>query len=309
MEIIERSRLDARVKLRHVRCFIEVARARSLARAAQALGLSQPAVSKTLAELEGIVGARLLVRSRKGAELTPAGALALPGFAASLAEIERGMEALRGAGGAVEARVRVGVLPTVAAHVAPRAVARFMADMPGAVVALTTGPNLYLLELLREGRLDMVVGRLGAPEAMTGLTFQHLYSEAVRFVVRPGHPLLAGPFDARRLADFALIAPGPDAVIRPAVDRLLIALGAGRPRARVETVSNAFGRAFVREADAVWIISEGVVARDLADGALAVLDIDTHDTLGPVGLTVRAETEPSDAARMFQRAVRMAAAG
>ena len=47
-----------------------------------------------------------------------------------------------------------------------------------------------LLEQLRLGELDLVVGRLAAPEKMTGFFFEHLYSEQVLFVVRAGHPLL-----------------------------------------------------------------------------------------------------------------------
>ena len=295
-----------RIKLRHLRCFLEAARRARLAAAADRLGLGQPAVSKTISELEAIVGARLLDRSRRGAELTPAGAVLLPRVAASLGEIARGLEDL--GGGAREA-VRVGALPTVAAHVMPRAVRLFCERDPEPVVRLMPGPNTYLLDLLREDRLDLVIGRLGAPEAMSGLAFAHLYSEAIRFVVRPGHPLLGpSPPPPERLAAFPFVVPDPDAVIRPAADRLLIALGVGRPADRIESVSSAFGRNYVRETEAVWLISEGVVARDLADGTLAALPIAADDTLGPVGLTMRADALPAPAVRRFVEAVRAVAA-
>ncbi|MGH6625963.1 MAG: LysR family transcriptional regulator, partial [Burkholderiaceae bacterium] len=61
------------VQLRHLRCFVAVAQQRHLARAAEKLALSQPAVSKTLVELEQLAGARLVARGRRGAQLTPAG--------------------------------------------------------------------------------------------------------------------------------------------------------------------------------------------------------------------------------------------
>ncbi|MEM6486667.1 MAG: pca operon transcription factor PcaQ [Pseudomonadota bacterium] len=297
--------LAGRIKLRHIRCFAEIARARSLAGAAERLALSQPTVSKTLAELETILGARLVTRSRRGAELTHAGAGLLPRVAAALTELERGLEGLRGAAG--RERLRVGVLPTVAASIAPQAIRRFHAERPEVVVTLVTGPNLYLVERLRAGGLDLVVGRLAVPDKMKGLAFQHLYSELVRAVVRPGHPLVAAaPGGATLwLGDFPLVLPDRDAVIRPAVDRLLITLGVGEPMRRIESVSNAFGRNFVRDTDAIWLISEGVVARDLADGTLARLEIDTAETLGPVGLTTRAggEGEPAVALRHFMRII------
>ena len=66
--------IDERIKFRHLQCVLAVARLGSLQRAAETLAISQPAVSKTLKELEALLGVRLLERGRKGAELTAAGA-------------------------------------------------------------------------------------------------------------------------------------------------------------------------------------------------------------------------------------------
>ncbi|MDF5827860.1 LysR family transcriptional regulator [Pseudomonas aeruginosa] len=65
--------LDNRIKFRHLACFLEVARQRSFMRRRMPLAVSQPAISKTLKELEEILGARLFERSKAGAELTEAG--------------------------------------------------------------------------------------------------------------------------------------------------------------------------------------------------------------------------------------------
>jgi LysR family pca operon transcriptional activator len=76
----------------------------------------------------------------------------------------------------------------------------------------------------------------------------------------------------------------------------------------VETVSDAFGRAFVRSSDAIWIISTGVVAADIEDGVLATLPIDTSETRGPVGLTIRADINPSTPLSILMQTIRQAAA-
>ena len=68
-----------RLKMRHLQCLVMVAQERNLVRAAGALSLTQPAVSKTVAELEEIVGRQLLVRRRRGVELTPAAEVLVPG--------------------------------------------------------------------------------------------------------------------------------------------------------------------------------------------------------------------------------------
>lgn len=304
------SALESRIKFRHVRCFLQVARLRSVQKAAQALGISQPAASKTLIELEGILGVQLVRRGRREAVLTVYGEAFFHHAAASVVAMRDGIEGLAQLKGRGAGTLHIGGLPTVAAHFLPEAVERFQAEGGDVVVHLVTGPNRYLLDRLRLGELDLVVGRLAGSEQMADLAFVHLYSEEVRVIVRRDHPLLASrPPDLTRLRDFTVLLPDAGAVIRPAVDRLLIAMGVSTPPRRIETVSNAFGRAYVRRTDAVWIISHGVVAQDLEEGTLTMLDLDTSDTKGPVGLTTRSDQPASPALTLFMNAVRAVAAG
>ena len=85
---------------------------------------------------------------------------------------------------------------------------------------------------------------------------------------------------------------------------MLIAHGIGALPDRIETVSTSFGRAFTRETDAIWIISNGAVASDIAEGNLVELPIDTSDTFGPVGLTTRIDSPVSPPVEMLINAVR-----
>jgi LysR family pca operon transcriptional activator len=206
--------------------------------------------------------------------------------------------------------INVGALPTVATRLMPPAIQAFKADGVETVVRISTGHNTVLLSQLRVGDLDLVVGRLAEPELMTGLSFEHLYSERVSFLVRPGHPLLSlEPFEMGRIVDYTVLLPIEGSIIRPFVDRLLIANGVGPIRDRIETVSPAFGRGYARTSDAVWIISQGVAADDIDDGLLIELPVDTRETLGPVGLTTRADTPPALATQMLMQAVRDVTAG
>jgi LysR family pca operon transcriptional activator len=221
----------------------------------------------------------------------------------------QGVESLTQDGTGAETAIRVGVLPTVAARIVPRAVQRFR-QHSRAMISLESGANASMLSQLRVGDLDLVVGRLAQPDQLTGLSFAYLYSERVSFVVRAGHPLLGdSAFALERIRDYPVIYPIDGSIIRPYVERFLIANGVGTLPDRIETVSNAFGRVFVRETDAVWIISHGVVARETEEGSLVELPVDTSDTLGPVGLTTRAGEPPSPLVQMFMDAVRDAASG
>lgn len=299
--------IDPRIKIRHVSCFLEVARLRSVVRAADALGISQPAASKTIKELEDILGGTLFDRSRRNLFLSPFGEVFYRYASTGLAALRQGIDAARGVQDVLT--VRVGALPTVAAHILPQAVADFTDSGQSAHARIITGPNNYLLAMLRTGDVDFVIGRMGEPDAMAGLSFEHLYSERVVLAVRPGHPLLRDrSFDIAMIDRFQTLMPTPDSVIRRSVDRMLLTQGITRLRDEIETVSTAFGRAYVRSTDAIWIISEGVVANDVAEGQLSLLPVDTDDTIGPVGVTVRIDTVASLATGDFIACVRRAAA-
>lgn len=296
--------IDRRIKLRHLRCFLEVARLRSVVGAAESLGVSQPAVSKTLRELEEIVGGSLMDRSRSGVFLTDAGELFHHYASAGLAALQQGLSGVARGRMTQDLLLRIGVLPTVAARLAPAAVHRYSRNPSAATLSLVTGPNRFLLETLRAGDLDLVIGRLAAPEMMRDLSFIHLYSEPVVLVVRPGHPLLAGGHpDLGVLADYPVLIPPPDAVIRRSVEQLLLVHNVTDLPHRIETVSNAFGRAYTRQYDAIWIISHGVVANDLDEGYLVRLPVAIDNVSGPVGLTLRATADPSPPLRLLMQTV------
>ncbi|ENP34606.1 hypothetical protein B974_02542 [Brucella abortus 87/28] len=189
----------------------------------------------------------------------------------------------------------------------PKAISLFLGEKTGSKVKIVTGENAVLLEQPRVGDLDLVVGRLAAPEKMTGFSFEHLYSERVRFLVRAGHPLLDDDTIFDHLANYPVLMPTRNSIIRPFVERLLITNGVGSLPTQIETVSDAFGRAFVRDSDAVWIISEGVAAHDVAEGKLVALPIDTSETTGPVRLTMRTDMVQTAPLQILVQTIREAA--
>ena len=274
--------IDSRVKFRHLQTFVEVARQKSVMRAAEILHVSQPAVTKTIRELEEALGVAVFERDGRGIKSHRLGEV-------FLRPCRRG-----GHGAAAGRRFRPpGRRRRPAADPHRRAADRFGADhaarhepvpearRPAAAIKIVTGENAVLLEQLRVGELDLVVGRLAAPEKMTGFSFEHLYSEQVVFVVRAGHPLLdAGQNVFARLGDYPVLMPTRGSIIRPFVERFFIANGMPALPTEIETVSDSFGRAFVRQSDAIWIISAGVVAGDIVERRLRRLPIDTERDQG-----------------------------
>ncbi|WP_421850548.1 pca operon transcription factor PcaQ [Oricola sp.] len=292
--------IDRRIKFRHIQCFVEIARERSLKRAAQKLHLTQPAISKTLKELEEILDRQLLVRSRAGVDLTTEGATFLRSAQMSIAALQQGLDGLHA--DAHGAQLAIGVLPSVAARLIPDVASVFGELAPNVTLRVQDGPHLHLMNRLKLGEIDVVIGRMGDHEQMAGVTFTRLYREAVVLVVRAGHPLINDPVLAN-IRNWPIVYPPPGSAIRPLADRFMIESGIGTLPRRIETVSGAFGRVYVRRSDAVWIISEGVVANEIADGVLVRLPFNMETTLGPIGIMTREDGELPPSARLFRDAV------
>jgi LysR family pca operon transcriptional activator len=323
-----------RLKLRQLACFLEVADRKSFARAADALNTTQPAVSKTIAELEACLGVTLLERSRRGVRLTADGETFRAHAGASMAALRQAVVSVAQSRQA-EQRIAIGVLPTVAAHLMPRAIQRAKAAGLRATIVLATGGNDVLLQLLKDKKLDLVVGRFAEIGLMRELAFEHLYAEEIVVCARAGHPLAGdgkppndktlnrktvnGENSSKRktskgegkrlislaaIADYTVLLPERASIIRPAVDALLEARGLARLPDVIETTSPMFGRGYLKISDAIWIISRGVVADDLAQGDITLLPVEVDVVTGPVGVTLRADGAAAPGVELIRRALR-----
>ena len=297
-----------RMKLRYLQCLVAIAAHRHMGRAAESLGISQPAISKTLAELENIVQTTLVIRSRRGAALTEKG-LTLLGYAgSSLRTLREGLDHISSAVRPDVAVIAIGTLPTVASTVVPHAIRQFKLGWPGARLSVRSGVNAELLALLKRGELDLVLGRVAEPSEMRGLSYEHIYEEDLVLVVRPGHPLAGlSEVDPAAVVQFPMLVPLPGTAIRHSVDSFLIRHGVGLGKDMIETISDTFARAYVAISDTVWMIAVGVVEDDLRIGRLARLACDTHHTTASVGLTLRSDVVPSHAVRALLECIRAAA--
>jgi DNA-binding transcriptional LysR family regulator len=294
------------VQLRHLRCLVAVAQERNLARAAERLALSQPAVSKTLAELEALAGLRLVERGPKGARLTAAGEDLLAHALRVLEALGEAGESVDGGRSTRNARLRLGALSSVAPAWLPQVLESFGQSHPQVIVTLSTGPNPPLLDALRAGQLDSVLGRITDPQHMSGLSFELLQTDPLAVVTRAGHPLTeASPLSIHAVLDYPLVVYSEGTIPRHTTESFLSAWGLKLPEARrLETLDVMVARLLVRDTDSVWFTPLGAAADDLANGTLVRLALPTPGTEEPVGLLVRSDVALPVHAREFTAQVR-----
>ena len=306
---MQRRLADSRVKFRHLQCFLAVAQFGGVQKAAESLSITQPAVSKTVAELEEILGVKLFERGRHGAAITREGQLFVPHASACVSALRQGVDLLTREGGGAPASLEIGMLPTIAPALVPPMLARFAKEWPQVVVRLVTSSNAELLERLKAGTIEFAIGRLADPEKMIGLNFEQLFNEPLAVVVRAGHPLAAGAASSAALPaalseQFPVVLPPFGTLIRQSAESLLTMSGAAPLASFVEVLSVSVGRALALENDALWFVPLSAVERDLDGGALVRLPLPYAGTEEPVGLIRRTDSEPTPVARTLIEAVR-----
>lgn len=181
-----------------LKVFREVARRGSLSAAAEALGYTQPSVSRQIAALESAMGVRLLDRLPRGVRLTEEGRCLLPHAEAVLERLDTAAEDLAALGALETGRLRVGAFDSADTALVPRALAAFRAEHPRVALSLVEGNSRGQVEQLLNGRTDV---SLVSGQSHPALELRHLMDDPMLVALPAGHRLAASP--VLRLAELA----------------------------------------------------------------------------------------------------------
>ncbi|EBZ4587520.1 LysR family transcriptional regulator [Salmonella enterica subsp. enterica serovar Hato] len=293
-----------RIRLRHLHTFVAVAQQGTLGRAAETLNLSQPALSKTLNELEQLTGTRLFERGRLGAQLTVPGEQFLTHAVKVLDALNTAGQALNRKEDASADVVRVGALPTAALGILPAAIGRFHQQHKSTSLQVATMNNTMLLAGLKSGEIDLGIGRMSDPELMGGLNYELLFLESLKLVVRPGHPLLQETITLSRVMEWPVVVSPKGTVPRQNAEALLQSQGCKMPAGCIETLSASLSRQLTVDYDYVWFVPSGAVKEDLRQATLVSLPVPTQSAGEPIGILTRVDIPLSTGAQMLIAAIR-----
>ncbi|EHJ4811978.1 LysR substrate-binding domain-containing protein [Salmonella enterica] len=293
-----------RIRLRHLHTFVAVAQQGTLGRAAETLNLSQPALSKTLNELEQLTGTRLFERGRLGAQLTVPGEQFLTHAVKVLDALNTAGQALNRKEDASADVVRVGALPTAALGILQAAIGRFHQQQKSTSLQVATMNNTMLLAGLKSGEIDLGIGRMSDPELMGGLNYELLFLESLKLVVRPGHPLLQETITLSRVMEWPVVVSPKGTVPRQNAEALLQSQGCKMPAGCIETLSASLSRQLTVDYDYVWFVPSGAVKEDLRQATLVSLPVPTQSAGEPIGILTRVDIPLSTGAQMLIAAIR-----
>lgn len=297
----------------------KVVRHHGFAQAARAGGVSRAGLNRHARTLEKATGIRLfeetsfgLMATREAEALAQAVGLARSELAQARAELQAAAPAVNGG------RTVIGAMPLARSWLVPSAVLRFLAAAPGHTVEILDGPYDTLLEALRRGEADVLVGALRHP-APADVVQEHLFDDPLAIVLRAGHPLLgqrpsperatgksskaataprAGTttkvanapspaVTAAQLARYAWVAPRAGSPLRNHYNALFQAAGLPAPPGAVECNSWVAARTLLLASDRLMLLSARQVHQELEAGLLAVLPHPAGEVTRDIGLTLR----------------------
>jgi DNA-binding transcriptional LysR family regulator len=251
--------IASQLHLKHLRLIAAIAEHRQVSLAADALGMTQPAASRTLAEAEARVGVPLFERHPKGMLPTNAGeglARRARNILDELTDAADEVERLRlGRGGIV----RIGTVTGAAVGYVVPAIRALKEQSPEAEVHVDVANSEELISGLLALHHDMILGRVPMRMAPAGLSMQRARGERVQIVASAGHAAAAR--DAVSLADLVgaeWVMQGPGAPIRRAVEDAFLNLGAPLPRNVTNTASLLMALAQLRNPVVVTPVSQEV---------------------------------------------------
>ena len=293
-----------RIRLRHLHTFVAVAQQGTLGRAAETLNLSQPALSKTLNELEQLTGTRLFERGRLGAQLTLVGEQFLTHAVKVLDALNTAGQALNRKEGLNSDIVRIGALPTAALGILPSVIGQFHQQQKDITLQVATMNNTMLLAGLKSGEIDIGIGRMSDPELMSGLNYELLFLESLKLVVRPGHPLLQETVTLSRVMEWPVVVSPKGTLPRQNAETLLQSQGCKIPSGCIETLSASLSRQLTVDYDYVWFVPSGALKDDLRRGLLAALPVPTQGAGEPIGILTRVDATLTAGTQTLLSAIR-----
>jgi DNA-binding transcriptional LysR family regulator len=289
------------LRLNQIRDFLAVVDSGSLRSAARQVGVSQPAITKSIRQLENELHVQLLQRNARGAAVTRAGKAFLARARVIQAELRKAEEDLQLLRGGRHGAVAFGIAPAACMLIVPDAMLQFRRQHPAASVRIVEGVNPALLPQVRDETLDFSVGQSPAGRLDGALRFKPLFRPQLAIVGRRGHPLRS----ARSLRELAgaswlmFYPPGGIATLEKSFN----AAGLPLPESIVRCESYAAALALLAKTDALALIIPRVITELFSPRHLQTIPVEDPLPAPLIGFYARSDAPLTRAAAAMAQAV------
>lgn len=292
---------SSRVSQAQVRAFTALARAGSYAEASAETGLARASLHRAVSDLEIALDQTLVERRGRAIELTRSGRIIARRYKLAQSELAAAADELKSLHGVAQGRVSIGAMPLCRARVLPTAIVKFQSRIPSAHLRVAEGSHVELVEPLRDGELDFLIGALRDPPPGPDLIQTPLFDDHPVILARKDHPLPAGngPPKLEVLAKFDWCIPGRGVPLRESWEAMFSDAGLASPRVQIECGSVIAIRQILIGTDCLTILSPDQVAVELEAGWLKIVASAPGSLTRRIGITCREGWRPTALQQSF----------
>lgn len=301
------AKFDQLVTTAQLASLLAVAQAGNFSLAARNTGVSQPSLHRTARDLERLSGLTLFNKTNIGIELTPAAVVLSRHVRLAFGELDQGLEEIENWRGTDTGQIIIGTMPLARTFILPHAINALLAIRPNVTVSVIDGPYADLLQGLRQGDTDLLVGALREPLPVGDVIQEPLFHDTLAIVGRADHPLAKKTtLDLADLAQYPWIVPRRETPTRAYFDDLFQGVENWGPNHFVETSSLVLIRGLLVDSDRLTILSAHQMRHEEEQGLFRRLNFDLKGTARNIGVTSRQNWHPTQTQSLFLDLLRRA---
>ena len=293
------------LKTRQLAFLVHLDEERCLARAAEAAGLTQPAASKLLRQVEVTLGVQLFERQPRGMAPTGYGEILVRHARAALSELGLARKEIAALRSGLLGKAAIGMVPDPKNALLAMAVAQVKQRHPGVVVSIEVDGCGQLVHKLRQGELDIVVGRVLDTARADDLVYEPLVANELYAVIAGAQHPLAGrkALQLANVVEQPWIVPPTGSLMRDKLDALFVQNGLPLPANTVETVSLPVIVTLLQGSNMVAAVPEGTV-QSSCGGDVTTLIRNVPLDAGSFGLVTRRDHQLAPGAQLMLKTLR-----
>jgi DNA-binding transcriptional LysR family regulator len=295
-----------RLKTRQLTLLVRLDEERNLARAAAAAGLTQPAASKLLRQIESDFDVRLFDRHARGMVPTCYGEILVRHARLALSEFGLARDEIVALKSGLSGKAAIGTVLSPGTNLVPMAVVRMKQRYPGVLTCVEIGPSRTLVQKLLRGELDLVVGRVLDSTPGDELVYEQLAPDEPQAVIASAeHPLARREeLQLEQLMERPWILPPAGSLVRDKLAAMWVQHGLSPPSNIVESQCLPVITALLQQSDMLAVLPEEAVQSCCDAGILTVLVKNLPLGVGAFGLITRAHHPLSPGAQLMVNALR-----
>ena len=288
-----------RVTMTQMRALIMLADSGTYAGASATTGLAQPSLHRAIADLSLALKRELVERRGKGIALTEQGKRTVRSFRLARAELEAGLSELASLQGRETGRIAIGAMPLSRARLLPAAVTVFHRQHADIRINIVEGSFQELIEPLRDGELDLMIGALRDPSPGEDVVQHPLFDDRPVVLGRTGHPLAAQTPSIAEMAEYRWTVPAPGTPLRVQWEKMFTDAGLPPAEVPIECGSVITIRQILLNSDFLTLLSPDQVAVELEAGWLVKIADTPPGLTRTIGITNRSGWRPTAMQQAF----------